>query len=260
MSSPRSEIQYNQVLQRLVNAVRQDVDAQLLPVIEAQVPEYVQDAWGDNVQAAIDRLVEKYRSDGFLQLAQRMASGFVSTTLQAIDRKNKRSFGIDVLQASPKLRFSMQAAAIQNASLIKSIPEKYLGDVANTVFSNMRIGLLPREIAARLREDYGIAQRRARFIARDQTAKVNGELNKQRQLDAGYEFFEWMTSHDERVRHSHDEIAEADVGYGKGIYRWDDLPTNERGERVQPGSDYQCRCTARPVRNSKVKRNQEKAA
>jgi len=260
MSGSRAEIQYNQVLQRLINEVRQDINRELVPVIEARAPEYVQDSWGDNVQAAIDRLVEKYRSDGFVQLAQRMASGFVGTTLRAVDRKNKRSFGIDVLQASPKLRFSMQAATIQNANLIKSIPEQYLRDVANTVFSNMRIGLLPREIAKRLEDDYGVAQRRARFIARDQTAKVNGELNKQRQIDAGYEYFHWQTSHDERVRHSHDEIARADVGYGPGIYRWDDLPTNERGERVQPGSDYQCRCGARPVRNSKVKRNQERIA
>ncbi|WP_368647732.1 minor capsid protein [Castellaniella ginsengisoli] len=259
MSSPRSEIQYNQVLQRLVNAVRQDVDAQLLPVIEAQVPEYVQDAWGDNVQAAIDRLVEKYRSDGFLQLAQRMASGFVGVTLQVIDRKNKRSFGIDVLQASPKLRFSMQAAAIQNAGLIKSIPEQYLRDVANTVFSNMRIGLLPREIAKRLEDDYGVAQRRARFIARDQTAKVNGELTKQRQIDAGYEYFKWLDSDDERVRARHRKIAEADVGYGPGVYRWDDLPKSDDGQPIQPGSDYQCRCTSRPVRNSKVERHRKAA-
>jgi SPP1 gp7 family putative phage head morphogenesis protein len=258
-NSSRSEIQYNQILQRLVNSVKRDIDEQLVPVIEAQAPNYVRDSWGDDIQAAGKKLQDKWTSPGFVQAAERIATGFIRVTLSAIDRQNKRSFGIDVLQASPKLRMSMQAAAIQNANLIQSIPGQYLRDVANTVFSNMRMGLLPAEIAKQLEDDHGVAQRRARFIARDQTAKVHGDLSEQRQRDAGYEFFEWMDSDDERVRSSHRAIAEADVGYGPGVYRWDDLPTNERGEKVKPGSDYQCRCGARPISNAKVRRNQEAA-
>lgn len=259
MTGSRAEIQYNQVLQRLVADVKADVDALVVPAIDARAPEYVQDAWGEDMQAITNRLLEKWAAASFIQLSERIAGGFVSTTLAAIDRQNKRSFGIDALQVSSKLRLSMQAAAIQNANLIRSIPEQYLKNVSNTVFANMRAGLLPAEIAKRLEDDYGVARRRARFIARDQTAKVNGELTKQRQIDAGYEYFRWATSRDGRVRDSHERIARADVGYGPGIYRWDDLPTNERGERIQPGSDYQCRCGARPIRNSKVRRNQEKA-
>lgn len=260
MSGSRSEIAYNQVLQRLVDAVRADIDAQLIPAIGSLQSEYVQDAWGLDVQTVIDELLDKWTSKPFRKLADRLASNFVRTTLGAIDREQKKSFGIDVLQNSPEIRARMQAAAIQNANLIKSIPEQYLKDVANSVLANMRTGLLPREVAKQIEDEYGVTKRRARFIARDQTAKVNGELTKHRQLDAGYEFFEWMDSDDERVRSSHRKIAEADVGYGKGIYRWDDLPKNERGERIQPGSDYQCRCGSRPVRNSIVRRNQERKA
>lgn len=256
----RSEIQYNQALQRLVNAVRKDIDEQLMPAIEAAAPEYVADAWGMDIQAVIDSLLAKWRSPPFVRLASQMASGFVRTTLSAIDRHNKRSFGIDVLQNSPKMRASLGAAAIQNAKLIESIPEQYLGRVSNSVFANMRTGLLPREVAKQIEDEYGVTQRRARFIARDQTAKVNGELTKQRQVDAGYEFFAWLDGNDERVRASHQAIANADVGYGKGIYRWDDLPKNERGEPIQPGSDYQCRCSSRPIRNSVVARNKERKA
>lgn len=255
----RSEIQYNQILQRLVNAVKKDIDDQLVPAIGAAAPEYVQDRWAPNIQQIIEMILARWTSPGFQALANRLASGFVRTTLSGIDRNQRRSFGIDVLQNSPEMQSSMQAAAIQNANLIKSIPEQYLKNVSNSVFSNMRIGLLPSEVAKQLEDEYGVTQRRARFIARDQTSKVNGELTKQRQVDAGYEYFGWLDSHDERVRSSHHAIANADVGYGKGIYRWDDLPTNERGERIQPGSDYQCRCGSRPVRNSKVERNRKAA-
>ncbi|MGS1116012.1 phage head morphogenesis protein [Castellaniella sp. UC4442_H9] len=259
MSRSRPEIQYNQVLQRLVIAVKADIDARLIPAIHVQAPAYVQDEWGADIQAIIDTLLAKWTSPGFQELAMRLSAGFIRTTLSTIDRQNKRSFGIDVLQGSPQMRAAMQAATIQNANLIKSIPEQYLKGVANSVFTNMRIGLLPREVAAQIQEQYGVTRRRAQFIARDQTAKVNGELTKQRQIDAGYEYFQWLDSDDERVRASHHRIANTDVGYGRGVYRWDHLPANEHGERIQPGSDYQCRCTARAIRNSKVKRNQEHA-
>lgn len=259
-NSSRSEIQYNQILQRVVNAVKKDIDEQLVPAINSLQPEYVQDAWGQDVQSIIDRLLERWTSPGFQSLASRLASGFVRTTLSAIDRGQKRSFGIDVLQNSPEIRATMQAAAIQNANLIKSIPEQYLKNVSNSVLANMRTGLLPREVAKQIADEYGVTQRRARFIARDQTAKVNGELTKQRQVDAGYEFFKWLDGDDERVRASHRRIANADVGYGPGVYRWDALPINERGERIQPGSDFQCRCGSRPIRNSVVERNRKQAA
>ncbi|WP_033471127.1 minor capsid protein [Bordetella bronchiseptica] len=260
MSSSSSEIAYNQVLQRLVNAVKADIDSRLVPAVNALSSEYVQDSWGVDIQTVVGELVAKWTSQPFRRLADRLASNFVRTTLGAIDREQKRSFGIDVLQDSPEIRATMQAAAIQNANLIKSIPQRYLENVSNTVLANMRTGLLPREVAKQIEEEYDVTRRRARFIARDQTAKVNGELTKQRQIDAGYEFFSWMESDDERVRASHRKIAQADVGYGKGVYRWDDLPTNERGEKIQPGSDYQCRCGSRPVRNSVVRRNQERKA
>jgi len=259
-SNSRSEIQYGQVLTRVVDAVRKDIEDQIVPVIFSEASSYVQDDWGLSIQSVIDALLSKWSSPGFQKLAGRMASGFVRTSLSAIDRKQKRSFGIDVLQSSPRMRATMQAATIQNANLIKSVPARYLGDVANSVLSNMRIGLLPRAVANQLEDQYGLAKNRAKFIARDQAAKVNGELTKHRQMEAGYEFFGWMDSDDERVRSSHRAIAEADVGYGKGVYRWDDLPKNERGEPIQPGSDYQCRCGARPVRNSVVERNKRKAA
>ena len=56
-----------------------------------------------------------------------------------------------------------------------------------------------------------------------------------------------MTSEDERLRESHRKIANRVTKYGKGVYLYSDLPTNERGERIMCGQDYQCRCTADPL-------------
>ncbi|WP_289281556.1 phage minor head protein, partial [Methylophaga sp. UBA5088] len=131
---------------------------------------------------------------------------------------------------------------------------QYLNNVANTVLTGMRNGVLARDIAKQLSDDYGVTQRRARFIARDQTAKVNGEIDKRRQVDAGFEYFQWLDSDDERVRHKHRLIADKKTKYGKGVYRWDDLPKNDKGETIQPGSDFGCRCTARAKTTESVEK------
>lgn len=244
--------EYNTELQKLVLQIKKAVEAELLPVIEQEAPSYTADAWPERVQAVIDRLRLMFMMPGFNAMATAVASKFVRSTLAFADRKNK-SFGIEVFNGeSTKLNNYLRAATIQNADLIKSIPARYLDDVANTVQTNMRIGLRPREIAKALQEKYGVAQRRAKFIARDQSAKVNGEITKQRQIDAGFEFFKWVDADDSRVRHRHREIANADIGFGVGVYRWDDLPKSSEGIRIQPGSDYQCRCIARALRTSVV--------
>lgn len=73
-------------------------------------------------------------------------------------------------------------------------------------------------------------------------------------MDAGAEYFLWVDAHDQRVRHRHKEIANADVGFGKGVYRFDDMPLSDDGTPIQPGSDYNCRCIMRFVRNSVVEK------
>ena len=95
------------------------------------------------------------------------------------------------------------------------------------------------------------------MIARDQTSKINGELAEKQQKGAGFEYFQWIDSDDSRVRHRHSEIANKVTAYGKGIYRWDDLPLSDKGVPIKPGSDYQCRCIARPVSAREVKANQD---
>lgn len=244
--------EYNTQLQKLVLRIRKDVRELLLPAIEAEVPNYTADAWPQRIQAIIDRLVLKYNLPGFNMLADQVASKFVKSALDFADRKN-RGFGIEVFNGnSTKLNNYLEAATLQNAGLIKSIPQKYLDDVAGAVQSGMRAGVLPKYIAKELEQSFGVSSRRAKFIARDQAAKVNGEITKQRQIDSGFEYFLWVDADDQRVRHRHRDIANAEGPFGKGIYKWTDLPLSSDGSPIQPGSDYQCRCISRPVRTSVV--------
>ena len=90
-----------------------------------------------------------------------------------------------------------------------------------------------------LREGFDMAETRARSIARDQVAKLNGQVNADRQIALGITHFRWVTRLDDRVRKLHKER------HGK-IYEWANPPTTS-GNASIPGSDFNCRCDADPV-------------
>lgn len=251
-------IQYNAKLQRLVRAVREDINVNLLPLVRRYAPEYTMDSltldgWSDDVARALQAILARWMNHPGLHA---IAADFVKASLKLSGRKDARSFGIQTFGTSTELDDYLKAATWQNTQLIKSIPTQYLEQVGNILMTNMRTGMRPSYIEKELQQQFGVTQRRAKFIARDQTAKITGEINKKRQVGAGFEYFQWIDSHDQRVRHRHREIANQVTKYGKGVYRWDDLPLSDKGEPIQPGSDYQCRCIARPVSKRKVEQFQ----
>lgn len=258
-------IQYNAMLQRIVREVKRDIDATIMPIIRAYAPEYTQDAapvvtsdaWSDAIQSAVSFLLARWTSERVRGVASRIAGDFVRTAVTKSERDLKKSAGIDVFSGNTAMQDYLKASAQQNANLIASIPVEYLDRVSTLVMSNMRAGMRPGFIEKDLQEQFGITQRRAKFIARDQTGKIQGELAEKQQRGAGFEYFQWIDSDDSRVRHRHAQIASKVTAYGKGIYRWDNLPLSDKGEPIKPGGDYNCRCTSRPVSQREVEANRK---
>ncbi len=95
------------------------------------------------------------------------------------------------------------------------------------------------DISKLLQEQAGYSTSRAELTARDQTLKLYGQIQQERQQNAGVERYIWTTSLDERVRPDHADLDGS-------IQRWDDPPIVDRrtGRRGHPGFDYQCRCSA----------------
>lgn len=248
----QTQIQYNRKLQQIVKLVHDDVNAELVPLVKQQAPEYVADGWSDIIAAALRRLLARWTSPFAQKQAQDIAAQFVRTSLDDNLRRS-RSVGIDLYGGNQELQDYMSAAAFQNANLIKSIPVQYLEQVQNIVVGNMRQGMRPSYIEQQLVKQFGMTTRRAKLIASDQHAKIQGEINKIRQVNSGIEFFTWVTAHDERVRHSHVEVAKRDVGFGPGVFRWDDLPIVD-GVPTFPGQPIRCRCVARATPRAKVER------
>jgi SPP1 gp7 family putative phage head morphogenesis protein len=154
-----------------------------------------------------------------------------------------------------------------NVSLIKKLTADVSTNVEGIVSRGLQTGLRVEEITKQLVGELGEskkARNRAKFIARDQIAKLNGQITQARQTELGVKRYVWRTADDERVR-----------GRPGGVYpnarpahwilkgktcRWDDGTVVLSGEKWikrsslspagyegHPGQDYQCRCYAEPV-------------
>jgi hypothetical protein len=89
----------------------------------------------------------------------------------------------------------------ENFRLIKNISEDYANRISETIYRGVRQRLTVDEIVREVRKVGGnISEARARLIAVDQIGKLNGQLTKMRNTEAGANIYLWNTQKDERVR------------------------------------------------------------
>ena len=253
----KSERFFRAQLESLVRKLAKEIEAEVLPIVEQEEAEYqvgdavpTFDAWADRIIAALRKVAKQFVGESLEEQYERLAKRTVSMaeaeSTSAFVKSVNEAVGVDVSKMlnEEDMAEYVQAAAHQNAQLIKSVPEQHLQRVEEAVLGGVRGGDRPEKIARQIREATGITARRAQEIARDQTAKIHGEVTERRQKQAGVKYFRWVTSKDERVGDDHRRAARRDVGFGPGVYRWDDPPPEGvPGNANRPN----CRCTATPV-------------
>ena len=190
----------------------------------------------------------------------------VSKSLSEFNRRELNAFkkiaiGEAFAEDEPWLKNVLETWSREQVTLITKATQDMLDTVARRIRDGVKVGKSAKEVAAIISADLpGISYRRARIIARDQTAKLNSSLTQGRMTDAGMETYIWDTAQDERVRGDTSgfypkALPSHFVMQGK-ICRWDD-PTVwlENGEWVKrtvdapyfhPGMAIMCRCVAVP--------------
>ena len=170
-----------------------------------------------------------------------------------LQKSLERLIGIDMgaVIDNPAIHDSVMLSAEESAMLIRTIPEDYVGRISAAVVQSVRGQPFPedRTLAEEIREIGKITQERAQVIARDQTSKMNCNINQVRQTSIGIEEYIWRTAEDNRV------VGDPFGLYPKGnamhgnhyirngkIYRWDNPPDDG-----PPGYAINCRCVAIPV-------------
>lgn len=234
------EKQHERILADMLVGMADFVRREVIPAAAEEAPKITGDAAGDRFAALFRR---------FAELTTRLsgiATDLVSNILNlSTDRHTdqwlsrvKSTLGIDLAAVISKndLNELVSIARERNAALITKLSDETRARIAGNVYDNITQGGSAKTLAGKLTESFGFSRKRAKLIARDQTAKFNSDLTKLRQEQAGIDSYEWSTSGDERVRPTHREND------GK-IFRWDTPP-----ERTgHPGHDIQCRCVALAV-------------
>lgn len=145
------------------------------------------------------------------------------------------------------LKEVMKGTIEQNVALIKSIPSKYFDDVQGAVYRSITVGNGLQDLVPEIKKYEGITNRRARFIASDQTRKTYAAINEQRMrsLDLpGFQFIHSGGGHEPRPSH---------VAMDGKYYLFSDLPwinadnPKEAKRYGMPGTEPNCKCTAAPV-------------
>lgn len=157
-------------------------------------------------------------------------------------RQIRDATGVDVdllTTKSPLVRALIGDFATDNAALVGDLSDRMAERLADMVRRAAAEGYTQWDLAEQIADAFGYSDRRAAFIARDQIGKLYGQLDRIRQVDLGVTHFIWHTMRDARVRDSHATLEGS-------TFAWSDPPVNERGERIIPGSDYNCRCWAMP--------------
>lgn len=127
-------------------------------------------------------------------------------TVKEWKRAVKRTLGIDIMEDyynGSKFSQLLDRWVADNVGLIKTVPQEALGKMREIVKSGYLRGADTKSIAGEIRETYGMSKHHARFVARDQMAKLNADITREQHTDAGVSEYVWRTSGDKRVRDGH---------------------------------------------------------
>ncbi len=220
--------------------------------LQAQQNQFTQQAFLLRLQELIQSSEQQIAGE-----AERIAQQFVDDA--NIQNKNrfenmlKQSLNVSTLisgvgATEANLNLALQSTKLTNVGLIKSIGSEHWSKILIAV-NQAAAGTLGEPLTTRLKKIGGITTRRAKLIARDQTAKATSQMNQARMMDSGIKSYTWRTSEDERV------VGNPSGLYPKGSrahrnhyarngkeFYWDQPPSDGH-----PGEPIQCRCIAIPI-------------
>jgi SPP1 gp7 family putative phage head morphogenesis protein len=118
--------------------------------------------------------------------------------------------------------------------------KKLRKDVQASVFTGNRYDTMVKTI----QKSYDVSRNKAKFLARQETNLLMAKFKESRYTSSGITKYRWRTvagSPKHPVRPMHKRLEGT-------IQSWDHPPiVNDKGDRKNPGEDYNCRCFARPI-------------
>lgn len=146
----------------------------------------------------------------------------------------------------PKLTPQAQEAIAKSWSnnlelYIKNWTDESILKLRTQIQSNAMRGQRSENMVRAIVSEYGVSVRKAKFLARQETALLMSNFQMERYKDVGISKYKWSASMDSRTRDLHKDLN------GK-IFLFSNPPiSGAKGERENPGQPYNCRCIAIPI-------------
>lgn len=186
----------------------------------------------EQARRAIGAGLNPHTLDG---LARRYAQATTRFQKEQLGRQVRAAIGVDIVTNDRFVPAMIEHFAAANAALIKSLANRSVDDIEKIVGRAFTTGARAEDVDTDIADRYGVTERHARMIARDQIGSLNGQVNASRQRELGIAKFVWRSMEDERVRPEH-EVLDGQV------FSYDDPPAEGL-----PGEPVLCRCGAEPV-------------
>ena len=245
------EREYHKKLKRLIKAMNESLYAGIRSVYKEIAPQVVADGALGDTQSRIRQLTAEWQKQ-FDQEAEKLADwfagkeqGYVVRNLQAQMRKSNLArvgFDLNFSYHSQREKDIFKAIVAENVNLIKSIASEHLTKVEGVVMRGIQTGHDLSTMSENLEESFGVTERRAAMIARDQTNKATSNLTRARLLDYGVKKGQWMhTSAGKTYRDSHVDMDGEIYDIEQGCFDPD------YGDYIQPAELVNCHCVCIPV-------------
>ena len=138
--------------------------------------------------------------------------------------------------AQAPVQAHMTQALATNVELIKTLPPRLHESLRKRIAEEFATAPFDQQRLQRLlQREYGSSGYNLRRLTRDQTQRLNADLNELRQRQVGVTEYAWRGVEDERERPTH-------VENNNKVFRWDSPPATG-----PPGFEIQCRCSAEPI-------------
>lgn len=218
----------------------------------------------DSISSAVQNMLNRVKALSLGIFSSKNKKEVVSKHLAAIDNTNKSQFrsqmkanGFSPADTEPWISNYMQTTVAENISYISNVADDLVSKTEQIILRGAKTGQSSKDVKQQLKDQIGMSENKAKFIARDQTGTVFGQLTAERHKNAGIPGFMWSDSGDSRVRPTHHDRN------GK-FYSYDDPNV------LLPGVEYNCRCVAIPefdkekiengIKEQKIEEQQQKAA
>lgn len=171
--------------------------------------------------------------------------GYTAITIQNEMKKRdlvKLGFDLKFKYHSAKERAMFKALVENNVNYITKIAKEHLANVTGVVLRGIESGHDLGRMTEEMEKSFGVYERRAAMIARDQTNKATQNLSRQRLMDYGVTKGKWQhSSAGNTYRESHVEMDGEIYDLDEGCYDPD------YGDFIQPAELVNCHCFCVPV-------------